>query len=115
MRKLIYVLFGLLIFAGAAGLLYNRQMQLAADGPAVATPSDDRSTTRSIRPNAQDRQAVQQRRFERGVRQYRKPDGSWHTFQAVIDVLNVVVGVIGVALALFGMRMRREASGRRDA
>ena len=115
MRKLIYVVFGLLIFAGAAGLLYSRQMQLTSDGPAAVAPSDEKSATRSIRPNAADRQALQQRRFERGVRQYRKPDGSWNTVQAVIDVLNVVVGMIGIGLALSGMRMRRDAGSRRDA
>lgn len=115
MRKLMYVLFGLLIFAGSAGLLFSRQMQLTDVGPAAVAPSDAKSATRSIRPNTLDRQAIQQRRFERGIRQYRKPDGGWNTIQAVIDVLNVVVGVIGIGLALSGMRMRREAGGRRDA
>jgi hypothetical protein len=108
MRKLTYILFGLMIFAGAAGLFYNRQMQPADDGPAAFAPSNEK--TRGMRPYSADRQAMQQRRFERGIRQYRQPDGSLNTFRAVIDVLNVVVGIIGIGLALNGMRMRRGSS-----
>lgn len=110
MRKLLYVIFGLMIFAGSAGLFYARQMQLADSVPMSVEPRDG-VTTRGLRPDAGDRVAVQRgtRRIDRGLDQYRRPDGSWQMFEAAIDVLNVVVGIIGIGLALSGMRDRREA------
>ena len=110
MRKLIYVLFGLLIFSGAAGLLYMRQMQVADYAP-VAAQSQEKSTTRGFSPDRPDRSASREqrgeRRFDRGINQYRRQDGSWNSFSAVLDLLNVVVGVVGIGLALSGMRARR--------
>ncbi len=110
MRKLIYVLFGLMIFAGATGLLYMRQMQVADDAP-VASQSQEKSATRGLAPNGPDRPALRvqrgDRRIDRGLSQYRKQDGSLNSFAAILDILNVVVGVVGIGLALSGMRARR--------
>ena len=125
MRKLFYVLLGLLIFAGAAGLLINRQLQVA-DDVAVSAPDNpppnprSRSFSKDGAGTAErDAQpgARAERRFDRGLRQYRTPAGGWNTFQAVLDVLNVVVGIVGIGLAFSGVRMRRDAgaSTRRDA
>ncbi|MGQ0673916.1 MAG: hypothetical protein ACT4N2_13715 [Hyphomicrobium sp.] len=122
MRKLIYVVFGLMIFTGAAGLLYNRQMRVVDDaGPGIASETDG-GTERGVtgrgldRPEAlQKRQAQRaERRIDRGLRQYRTPSGNWQTFEAVVDVLNVVVGLVGIGLAVSGMRMRRANSGARN-
>ena len=125
MRKLFYVLLGLLIFAGAAGLLINRQLQVA-DDVTMSAPADPQSKPRA-RSFSRDGTGVSggdvqpgaraQRRFDRGLGQYRTPAGGWNTFQAVLDVLNVVVGIAGIGLALTGVRLRRDsgASSRRDA
>jgi hypothetical protein len=110
MRKLLYVVFGLMIFAGSAGLLYSRQMQLAGDAPSAAQ-SEPKAATRGLGPEAKDRREVRseraERRIDRGLRQYKRDDGSWRTFEAVIDVLNVVVGMVGIGLALSGLRARK--------
>jgi hypothetical protein len=112
MRKLMYVVFGLMIFAGAAGLLFSRQMREADTAPASAGPAQREGVaTRGLKPSGGDRIAVQRgtRRIDRGINQYRSPDGSWQMFEAAIDVLNVIVGIVGIGLALSGMRDRREA------
>ncbi len=112
MRRLMYVLFGLLVFAGAAGLLYTRQIQVAMMRRSLRS-SGGGGATRGIRSGSGDRRrtGVQrgERRIDRGINQYRKQDGSWNMFAAVLDVLNVVVGIVGIGLALSGMRARKNA------
>jgi NhaP-type Na+/H+ or K+/H+ antiporter len=117
MRNFLYVVIGILLFGGAAGWLYVRQMSpLQDDAPAMSRQAapDAPSASRS-KPEAKDatRSLKAQRRIDRGLDQYRRPDGTWNTVSAVVDILNVVVGIIGIGLALSGMRARREA--RRDA
>ena len=111
MRKFIYVIFGLMIFLGAAGLLYTRQMQVVeGDAPAVSQ-AEPSSTTRGLTPDRR----VSQRRYDRGLDQYKTQDGGWKIFEAAIDILNIVVGIIGIGLALSGMRARREGNVQRQS
>jgi hypothetical protein len=116
MRNLAYILLGLLLVAGAGGVLMKRQLRLADDDRSAAAPA---AATRSIARESGGDKAVAarpQRRIDRGIEQYRTPQGGWKLFEAVIDVLNVVVGIVGIGLAVSGMRMRRDEAPRgRDA
>jgi hypothetical protein len=112
MRKLAYILLGLLLVAGSGAFLLTRQLRVADGDKPAAAPT---ATTRSItRENGGDKVAVTkpQRNIDKGIEQYRTPEGGWKLFEAVIDVLNVVVGLIGIGLAVSGMRMRRDEAVR---
>lgn len=112
MRKFLYFVFGLMIFSGAAGFLYMRQMRPAEDTIASSPAKELAPATRSAKPADRDGDRVVRRgdrRIDRGVAQYRTIDGRWNMFEAVVDVLNVVVGMIGIALALQSMRSRKNA------
>lgn len=106
MRKLAYVLLGLILLAGSGTILVKRQLRLANDdGPPAASAPATRSLAREP-GDAGAPVARTQRRIDRGIEQYRTPQGGWKLFEAVIDVLNVVVGVVGIGLAVSGMRRR---------
>ena len=111
MRKFVCILLGLILFVGAGGILVKRQLQLTDyDGPSAAAPA----ATRSLAEKKADHPAIrQQRRINRGINQYRTPEGGWNMFQAALDVLNAVIGVIGIGMAFSGMRMRRNNGGSR--
>ncbi len=102
MRKSIYILLGLLMIAGAAGSAYylnvatsksSRQEsnQQAARAPQSATrgmpgPTDQRPQSAS------------------------KPAPSrFQVFDTVVNILNVVVGLVGIYLSIAGIRMQRQA------
>lgn len=108
MRRIMFVVFGLMIFAGSAGLFFNRQLRPMEAAPSA---SERAPATRGLGSPA-DGPTVQRgtRRIDRGLDQYRLPNGGWQTFEAAIDVLNLIVGLVGISLAVSGMRARREAS-----
>lgn len=72
MRRLVFIVAGLLLFAGAASVLAYRLLY---------EPQSISATPQQF--------------------------GGWQMFSAVIDVLNVIVGLIGIGLAITGTRMRR--------
>lgn len=116
MRRVLYVVLGLALFAGATFHLYKRQFlptDLGDYWPSMTEASPESATKSGERPSFAERRAerpeIRQRRIDRGIQQYRRPDGTWNKVSAVIDVLNVVVGIIGIGLAIAGMRDRREA------
>ena len=116
MRKRSLILLGLLLVAGAGGILLKRQLRVAdGDGPGAEAPAATRSIARE---SGGDKVVVTRpkRRIDKGIEQYRTPQGGWKLFEAVIDVLNVVVGIVGIGLAVSGVRMRQDGAPRgRDA
>ena len=95
MRKLMTVLLGLLLMFGATGVLAYRlydapeRAESAGKGnlraPDTGVASKDRLARRYYEPEA----------------------GGWQLFSAAVDVLNVIVGLIGIGLTISGVRMRR--------
>lgn len=100
MRKLLYVLLGLVLLGGAAGAFGMRyldwepgaMMQSSRDGP---------------RGFGRDR-GFEGRRWG-GDHGHGRRGASWVSFAAILDVLNVVVGVIGIVLTISDLRMQRNA------
>lgn len=100
MRKLMYILLGIVLVGGAAGAFGVRQ--LGWDVPSFSQAErgghGDRSFSR-----------------ERGGGPWRGEDprrrgGSWLSFATVLDLLNVIVGVVGIVLTVMGLRMQRNAT-----
>jgi len=117
MKKAALVLLGLLLFAGAAGTLGYR-LFLEPEAGLSSRGEDLRSGTRGAfatksepraAQSAQDRQAW--RSLRENNRYYRPQYGGLQMFSLVMDVVNVFVGLIGIWLALWGVRTRRERTG----
>jgi len=107
MRKLMYVLVGLILVGAAVALAGYRHVyepkQRSARAPdaAVASRSLDRArpeATRSPPPAQRDARPAPPAKVD-----------SIATFAAIVDVLNVAVGIVGIVLAIMGMRMQRQA------
>jgi hypothetical protein len=99
MRKLMYILLGIVLVGGAVGAFGVRQ--LGWDGPSLSRSDRGPAATRSISRERGDGHWRGQGGGRRG--------GSWLSFATVLDLLNVVVGVIGIVLTVIGMRMQRNA------
>lgn len=97
MRKVFYVLVGLLMFAGAIGAFGMRQW----DGPDYGRHhSGHRLFERS-----HDHQPYTVFDYWEGRRGSMRQ--SWFNASNVLDLLNVLVGIAGIALTLSGMRAQR--------
>ena len=106
MRKLLFLALGLLLIAGAIGAGYFRHVheprtssRTVASAPQGATRSaQPQTTTRPTqsRPSAQQPASQQFSGFQ--------------LFDTIVNVLNVVVGLVGIWMAVVGMRMQRAAA-----
>jgi hypothetical protein len=99
MRKVMYILLGIVLVFGAVGAFGVRQ--LGWEGPSLSRSERAPHSTRSF---SRERSSGSWH-GERGGRR----DGSWLSFATLLDLLNVVVGVIGIVLTVIGMRMQRNA------
>lgn len=95
MRKFVFILLGIILVGGAISTFGVRQ--LGWDGPRFS--HSDRGSSRSFEAS-RDRGWA----HDRGGR-----GGSWLNFSNVLDLLNVLVGVVGIGLTISGMRMQRNA------
>lgn len=110
-----YIFLGLILFAVAAGVLGYRLMH---EGDALAryswivgeenaAPEQERSASRPQASPGADSLA-QARRVEGGGTRQEKLN-NMKLLELGLDIANVLVGLIGIVLAISGMRMRREA------
>ena len=99
MRRFFTVLLGLVLLGGAVASFGYRWLAQSTT-PSVSTrgalPSSARSSDRSRAERPQIRDRVR----------------AWDGFQAVVEVANLVVGLVGIWLAVAGMRMQRAAARR---
>jgi hypothetical protein len=104
MRKVLYVLLGLALLGGAAGAFGMRYL----DWQPGAMLQSERGAG-GPRAFGRERGGGEARRWEgdRGHGQSR--GGGWLTFATILDVLNVIVGVVGIVLTVSGLRMQRNA------
>ncbi len=111
MRKLLVVIIGLMLFAGAVGALTYRvfvepqriaQIKRQLPPPVVVPlpremkvipPPVTKPTTRA---------------------EAARLDG-WHLFEVGLNILNVVVGVLGIWMTIAGMRMQQVVAPRQGA
>jgi hypothetical protein len=105
MRKGTYVLLGLLLVIGAVGAAGWRHVIEPSRSVSRSTSNErlapatrsDRSVTRSF---SGDRTRTQtQTRLS-----------TWDAVDMIVNVLNAVVGIVGIWLAISGMRMQRDAA-----
>ncbi len=103
MRKSGYILLGLLLMVGAVGTASWRH---------VIEPSRSLSRTTSfdrVSPAARsERPATRSFSQERTRTQTRL--STWDTVDLLLNALNAVVGIVGIWLAIAGMRMQRAAA-----
>lgn len=95
MRKIIYLVLGLSLMIGAGAFFYQRHLSLNAQSSRTVLPnakSSDfgapRSARRSAVPSAPKRAL----------------------FDRALDVLNLIVGVLGIWFSFSGIRMQRAAA-----
>lgn len=107
MRRWLFIILGVLLVAGAAGaFIYRSQLaelavEQTADGKA---PLDAREARRGLQPapNAADRPGG------RGERTGRRGD-NLRMAELFINVLNTIVGIVGIGLWIAGSRMRGQS------
>lgn len=99
MRKLLYILLGLILAGGALATFGARQYGWQPPG---MSRSQDGFSSRSF-----DRRERNFRR-DRSLRR-RGDDSSWLSFESIVDLLNILVGIVGIILTIGGMRMQRNA------
>ncbi len=103
MRKFGLILIGLLLIAGAVGAFVYR----LDENPFAANKSGPTAASRSIgtepanEPKAEGLEAFARQRY------YEPQTGGWQLFSMVMDVLNLIVGGVGIMLTFNGIRMRR--------
>jgi hypothetical protein len=104
MRKAFYVLLGLVLLGGAAGTFGVRYLGWE---PGAMLQSDRGG------PGAFSRERgggfAEGRRWSERGRGRDRGGSAWLSFATVLDVLNVVVGLIGIVLTISGLRMQRNA------
>jgi hypothetical protein len=100
------ILLGLLLAAGGLGFLTYREVKephrwRATQAQRDMTPASRGFDTRSARPDS----GAPNREYRRPERGQGRHLGGWSIFQMVVDVMNVLVGIIGISLAVFGVRL----------
>lgn len=100
MRKVFWILLGLVVFAAAAGFATNRH---------VLEPQRSRSVSMSSSPRPAAPSSQASRPSSPSSSSSTSSTAAWATFDTVVNVLNVVVGVLGIWMTFHGMRMQRMA------
>ncbi len=118
MSKSGMIIVGLLLFAAAIGALgyrimsdpeqtaaYRSIFQRAPSGSGSSAPSQDLSRDRRAAPDETRATRRSTRKAQRRAR-----NRNLKFFELIIDILNVVVGLIGIGLAIWGMRARARST-----
>lgn len=105
MRKFLYVVLGLVLLGGAAGAFGMRYLGWE---PGAMLQRSDRDGHRSFGRERGGGSSESRRWSDRGHNHGGGGSG-WLTFATVLDVLNVIVGIIGIVLTISGLRMQRNA------
>lgn len=97
MRRVLWVLLGLVVFGAAVGFATNKHY-LEPQRSRSVTMSSQRSLP-STAPSAP----------KPSAQAPASGASAWATFDTVVNVLNVVVGIFGIWMTFHGMRMQRMA------
>ena len=102
MRKSTYILLGLLMIAGAAGSAYY--LNIAA--PKASRQESNQQAARAPQPSTRGLPNTTDQRTQTAA----KPTpSSFQMFDTVVNILNVIVGLVGIYLSIAGIRMQRQA------
>ncbi|MEL6373321.1 MAG: hypothetical protein AAFR04_05085 [Pseudomonadota bacterium] len=114
MGRMVIILIGLMLLLGAVGLYSYRAGWLPQSMSEQVTRNLPPSVGDRIRPREQRRATRSLRREERRAdrearraeRQAQRDGDGWLSFENILDMLNLVVGVVGIWLAIMGTRGR---------
>jgi hypothetical protein len=104
MRKLALLALGLMLFSGAAGAFAYRVLAAAPPSSVARAAASEPAARAAMSP------------YERRVPFAQSPPtrprsaAGWHTFETLLNVANVVVGVLGIWMTVIGMRLQRTAA-----
>jgi hypothetical protein len=103
MRKFLFIVIGIVFFAGALSAFGARQSGWDRHGgmSSFGASPGHRSLERSY--------GGEEPRAWFSDRGGRRGGGSWFNASNALDLLNALVGIIGIGLTISGMRMQRNA------
>ena len=102
MRKSIYILLGLLMVGGAAGSAYFLNIAVQKS----SRQESNQHTARGPQPTTRGMPSPSDQRTQSAS----KPAPSrFQMFDTIVNILNVVVGLVGIYLSIAGIRMQRQA------
>ncbi|MEO1281073.1 MAG: hypothetical protein AAFV69_04985 [Pseudomonadota bacterium] len=120
MAKAFWIFLGLLLIAGAVGALGYRFQQepdllskyeRMIEPEVTQAPAPTAPQTRSATPQDVGPEGAIEPRSEAPVAAAKKRVDNVKLLEIVLDVGNILVGLIGIYLAVSGMRMRRQSQG----
>ncbi|HRD76604.1 MAG TPA: hypothetical protein PK264_11790 [Hyphomicrobiaceae bacterium] len=109
MRKMLFVLLGLVLIGGAIGnfayrsLYSTERARTALSAPSAGAPADRGRSYIPERPPTS-RTTTGTPGSGGGLM-----SGLWGNFEMVINILNVLVGILGIWMTMIGMRLQRQA------
>lgn len=102
MRKFLYILIGMVFVAGAVSTFGARQSGWDRHGMSSFGDSPGHRSLERSYGGGEPRAWFSDRGGRRG-------GGSWFNASNALDLLNALVGIIGIGLTISGMRMQRNA------
>ena len=110
MRTLNWIVVGVLIAVGAIGIASYRHYLEPQRRTQIIQPSAVGTPTASIvrRTSSSDATRTTPLRVRDTTR------AGWQAFEMVVNVLNVVVGVLGIWMTFYGLRLQRTALAASD-
>lgn len=102
MRKAAFIVLGLVLLTGAAGMGLYRHLVLPGQS-AVAR----HAAPPVLREDAK-RGAGPDRKQPEDAKAPESGGAGWNAVQMALDVLNIVIGAVGIWLAVAGIRMQRQ-------
>ena len=109
MRRLGYILLGVVLLAGAAGVLGYRLQNEPSLTARYSWLAGEENTARPTAPATESFSASRREDGREFRRSPRDEGSSMKLVELGLDVANVVVGLVGIWLTLSGMSMRRRA------
>lgn len=105
MSKVVWIVMGLIVAVMAVGFASQRHLFDTAPRTRIITPSAERMAA----PPVASAPTATTRRTGEATATAAKTRVSWKTFDTAVNLLNVVVGIVGIWMTVHGMRMQRMA------
>lgn len=107
MSKVVIVLLGLALMAGAAGVAGYRYL-VRTDQTSTVRPGVSQNATRG--PARESSPGRQPDGARPPIRPGREQFSGYSVLELALDLINAIVGLVGIFVAILGMRMSRAAT-----